>query len=207
MPLPTDQTRQFDYPPGRGKTVIDSLAAPPATAVSAATRADALTKGGNATGTGPGTNTARPASGSNWIAGGAVSGYGTVAANTNPGPPAVRQQDAYRNTSDSASIAGPGIPQSLTAAAPTGTSPTASVALSWVAPTSSPVPTGYKVYKSVLSGAVWGAWAPGVPATSAGTAVTVTETGLSTGQVRFRVTAVATTEESPTSNIVVVTIP
>jgi hypothetical protein len=201
MPLPTDQTRQFDYPPGRGKTVMDSLAAPSATAVSAATRSDALVKNGNATGTGPGTNTPRPASGSNWIAGGAVSGYGTVTAGSNPAPLAYAQRDAIRNVSDSAAIPGPQPPSGLSAAAPTGTSPTASVALTWAAPAGYPPAASYKIYKQVGTGA----WGPGTPATSA--TLTATETGLSTGTVKFRVTAVAGLEESPVSNAVTVTIP
>ena len=37
---PNDQTRQFDYPPGR--SLLKALAVPTATAVSAETRSDAL---------------------------------------------------------------------------------------------------------------------------------------------------------------------
>jgi len=199
---PTDQTRHFDYDPGKGKTVIDSLAAPPATAVSAATRADSLTKTGNPTGTGAGKNTKRPASGSTWITGGTVSGVGTVAAGSTPAPPQYAQRDAYRNQGDTASVAGPPAPV-VTAGATGGTSPAATVVLNWAAV---PTATGYKIEKSVKSGAVFGPWVAGVPPT-VGAVLTVTETGLSTGDVRFRVTATGGVKDSPASNPVTVTIP
>ena len=196
MALRTDQTRQFDYPPGTGRTVIDALADPPASAVAAATRSDNLVdKGSDGTvahiGAGaapPGaTNTARPKS---------------LAAATNPAPPAYAHRDAYKTQTDTASVLGPGAPSGATA----GTLTATTAPLSWTAPVGgSYPPTGYRVEKSVKSGAVWGAWGAGV--NPAGTATTATQTGTTGQNLRFRVFTVSGPRESTASNVVTVTLP
>lgn len=187
---PNDQTRQFDNPPGR--SLLRALAAPSATAVAAETKSDLLADTGYNGAVSKGV-TKRPSGSSAY-----------VVAGTTPAPKQNKHTDAIRDQNDSASIMGPASPTGLSAAAPTGTSPTASVALTWVA---TPGAASYKIAKSVKSGAVWGAWTAGTPATVTAPTVTATETGLSTGQVRFRVTAVLGPEESPPSNVVTVTIP
>lgn len=186
---PFDQIRQFDYNRGVPTSLLASLATPPSTAVAAETKANTLVKNGS-NGTGPGTNTPRPASGSAY-----------VTAGTNPAPKQNQQRDAMKDQADTAAVGGTPAPV-VSAAAPTGTSPTASVVLSWAAV---PGAMGYKVEKSVKSGANWGAWVAGVPPT--GAAANSTQTGLSTGQVRFRVTATGGAKDSPASNPVSVTIP
>lgn len=181
---PNDQVRQFDFDRGVPRSILTSLAAPPATAATAETRANNLVTNGS-DGTGAGTNTPRPKAGSVYISGGTLSSGVAVAAGSNPAPPGNAQRDAIREANEIASVGGSlGPPTGLAAAAPTGSSPTASVVLTWVAPTTG-VPTGYNVEKKVGSGA----WGAGTPATPAGAAVTVTETGLSSGTVMFRVSA------------------
>lgn len=195
MALPTDQTHQYERNPGSGESLLTALAAPPQGAVNALTVTNNRVHAGLASNP-PATNnnTGRPAA--------------SVVAPPGPAPLPSKFQDKIKDLNDAHSIAGVQYPLGLSAAAPTGTSPTASVALSWGAPAvGGPVVGGYKVYKSVKSGAVWGPWVAGVPPTSSGTATTVTETGLSSGQVRFRVTATSGSQESPASNVITVTIP
>ena len=205
--LPTDQTRQFDYPPGRGRTVADALAAPPASMVAAATRADTMNDVGS-DGTkayvgGPtvagATNTPRPAAGSVYITGGTKTDGTVVAANTTPAPPSGAHRDVYKTQNDTASVLGPGAPTGASAGAITATT----AVLNWLAPVGgSYPPTGYRVEKSVKSGAVWGAWGAGV--NPAGTALTATQTGTTGQDLRFRVFTVSGNRESTASNIVTV---
>lgn len=187
---PQDQTRQFDFDRGVPRSLLTSLAAPPATAVTAETKANNLITNGS-DGTGAGTNTARPKAGSAY-----------TTAGTNPAPPVNAQRDAIREGNEVASVAGSlGPPTGLAAAAPTGTSPTASVALTWNAPAAG-TPSGYKIDKKVGANA----WAAGTPATSA--TASVTQTGLSSGNVQFRVSATAAgAKDSGLTSPVAVTIP
>jgi hypothetical protein len=97
---------------------------------------------------------------------------------------------------------GPAAPASVTAAAATGSSPTASSALSWPAVTGA---DSYKVERSKDNGS----WIAGTPATAAtgSDPVTNTQTGLSSGSWRFRVITVRdgvdSAPSSPTSAVVV----
>jgi len=189
---PQDQTRQFDFDRGVPRSIVESLASPPiASMATAETRANNLVTNGS-DGTGTGNNTPRPKAGSAYITGG-----------TNPAPPQNAQRDAIREANEIASVAGVlSPPTGLSAAAPTGTSPTASVVLTWVAPKTG-TPTGYKIEKKVGSGA----WGAGTPAT-VGAVLTATETGLSTGSVQFRVSAtLAGAKDSGVTAPVTVAIP
>lgn len=182
MPNNTDMVRHYDHRPG--KSLLDSLANPPATAVASETWSRNLAHNGKA-GTGPGNNTGgRPAA---------------SVLSPNPAPSAYKFVDAIKDKADAAAIPGSAVPAGLVAAAPTGTSPTASVALSWQ---DTPGAASYKIAKKVGSGA----WGNGTPAT--GSTLASTQTGLSTGTVQFRITSVAQSgKESSPSNVVTVTIP
>jgi hypothetical protein len=87
----------------------------------------------------------------------------------------------------------------LTAAAPSGTSPAATVDLTYTAVTGA---TGYEIQKSTDAGVTW---VPGVPPTDA--ASPVTQTGLEEGTIRFRIRATFAHGVSEWSNTVDVVIP
>lgn len=90
-------------------------------------------------------------------------------------------------------------PLNLAAGTVTGTSPTASVVLTWTAVAGA---TGYKLQKSIDGGTTW---IVGVPATAASN--TATETGLSTGAVKFRVASTVGGVDSDWCPPITVTIP
>ena len=90
-------------------------------------------------------------------------------------------------------------PLNLTVGALGGTSPAATAALTWGAV---PGASGYKIEKSTDNEVTWAA---GTPATS--TVANVTETGLSTGVVHFRVIATVNGVDSEPSLSIAVTIP
>lgn len=91
------------------------------------------------------------------------------------------------------------VPSNLTAGAKTGTSPTISQTITW-----EPVngATGYKTQKSTDAGVTWAA----TTVQPAGTATTVTETGLSTGAIKFRVAATVGGVDSDWSPAISVTL-
>ena len=193
---PNDQVHQFDRNPGRGESLLHALAVPPATAVSAETRADTLSKNGYAGAESAGV-TKRPASGSTY-----------TVAGTNPGPKQNKHVDAYKDQNDTASIQGPGAPTGLT----NGTLTATTAPLNWTAPVGgSYAPTGYRTQRSTRSGSagayVWSAWV-NTTVQPAGTAVTATETGLTTGTTyRFRAFTKSGSRESTASNVLTVTLP
>ncbi len=74
------------------------------------------------------------------------------------------------------------VPLNLAAGAKSGTTPAITQTISWTAVNGA---TGYKTQKSINSGSTWTA----TTVQPAGAATTVTETGLSTGTILFRVAA------------------
>lgn len=87
----------------------------------------------------------------------------------------------------------------LSAAAPGGTSPAATVALNWA---DVPGADSYKIEKSTDGGSTWVAATPATSTSSASS-----QTGLATGSVKFRVKAVDNGVDGSISNVVTVTIP
>lgn len=90
-------------------------------------------------------------------------------------------------------------PGNLAAGVKTGVSPTISQVLTWEAVNGA---TGYKTQKSVDAGVTWTA----TTVQPAGTATTVTETGLSTGPTQFRVAATVGGVDSDWSTPISVTL-
>lgn len=90
-------------------------------------------------------------------------------------------------------------PGNLAAGVKTGVSPTISQVLTWEAVNGA---TGYKTQKSTDAGVTWAA----TTVQPAGTATTVTETGLSTGPTQFRVAATVGGVDSDWSTPISVTL-
>lgn len=91
------------------------------------------------------------------------------------------------------------VPSNLTAGAKTGTSPAITQVISWSAV---PGATGYVTQKSTNGGSTWA----NTTVQPAGTATTVTETGLSTGTIQFRVAAIVGGNQSDWSTPISVTV-
>ena len=90
----------------------------------------------------------------------------------------------------------------LSAGAVGGTSPTATVTLTW---TSAGDDTdSYKIERSLDGGTTWVA---STPATALGTATTSPQTGLNTGSRKFRVFAIQDGVQGPSSNVATITVP
>lgn len=90
-------------------------------------------------------------------------------------------------------------PSNLTAGAKSGTSPSITQTISWSAV---PGATGYVTQKSIDGGTTW----TNTTVQPSGAATTVTETGLSTGTVRFRVASIVGGVQSDWSPYIAVTV-